>query len=240
MPSVFGGAEQITLNVSAKTWTGLRNITGPDGTTVTRSSTGSVSYQIANGQGTAVTAVDASTLVVTRRSYDPFGNPRGTKPGSWVAADENHGFLGQPTDPVTGLDLLGARDYDPVLGRFLSPDPVFEAGDPNQMGGYTYAGDNPASGSDPNGLMLAPMDGGGGGCDAKCVFVAARRYRDGVGTAVDLVQAVRWLLTPLDRGNGDGIHDAIELVGSMTVEQICEAGQLSGHSDEAELLIRRR
>ena len=54
-----------------------------------------------------------------------------------------------------------------MLGRFLSPDPVFEAGDPNQMGGYTYAGDNPASGSDPNGLMLAPVDGGGGGCDAK-------------------------------------------------------------------------
>ncbi|WP_329266893.1 tetratricopeptide repeat protein [Streptomyces sp. NBC_01451] len=72
------------------------------------------------------------------------------------------------------------------------------------------------------------------------MLVAARRYRDGVGTAVDLVQAVRWLLTPLDRGNGDGIHDAIELASSMTIEQIREAGQLSGHSDEAELLILRR
>lgn len=71
------------------------------------------------------------------------------------------------------------------------------------------------------------------------MLVAARRYRDGVGTAVDLVQAVRWLLTPLDRGNGDGIHDAIELASSMTIEQIREAGRLSGHSDEAELLIRR-
>ncbi|MFF4630145.1 ricin-type beta-trefoil lectin domain protein [Streptomyces griseorubiginosus] len=173
---LFGGAEQITLNVSAKTWTGLRNITGPDGTTVTRSSTGSVSYQVPNGQGTAVTAVDASTLAVTRRSFDPYGNPRGTKPGSWVSADENHGFLGRPTDPVTGLDLLGARDYDPVLGRFLTPDPVFETGDPNQMGGYTYAGDNPASGSDPSGLMLAPMDGGGGGCDAKCAAANDKAY----------------------------------------------------------------
>ncbi|MFI8073964.1 ricin-type beta-trefoil lectin domain protein [Streptomyces sp. NPDC086033] len=173
---LFGGAEQITLNVSAKTWTGLRNITGPDGTTVTRSSTGTVTYQVANGQGTAVTAVDASTLAVTRRSFDPYGNPRGTKPGAWVAADENHGFLGQPADPVTGLDLLGARNYDPVLGRFLSPDPVFETGDPNQMGGYTYAGDNPASGSDPSGLMLAMMDGGGGGCDAKCAAANDKAY----------------------------------------------------------------
>ncbi|MER7937019.1 MULTISPECIES: ricin-type beta-trefoil lectin domain protein [unclassified Streptomyces] len=173
---LFGGAEQITLNVSAKTWTGLRNITGPDGTTVTRSSTGSVTYQVANGQGTAITAVDASTLAVTRRFYDPYGNPRGTKPSSWVATDENRGFLGQPTDPTTGLDLLGARDYDPVTGRFLSADPVFEAGDPNQMGGYTYAGDNPASGSDPSGLMLAMDGGGGGGCDSKCAAANDKAY----------------------------------------------------------------
>ncbi|WUD76777.1 polymorphic toxin-type HINT domain-containing protein [Streptomyces sp. NBC_00510] len=166
---LFGGAEQITLNVTAKTWTGLRNVTGPDGTTVTRSSSGTVSYEVANGQGTAVTAIDASTLAVSRRSYDPWGNPRGTKPGSWVAPDENHGFLGQPADATTGLNLLGARNYDPLLGRFLTPDPVFEPGDPNQMGGYTYAGDNPASGADPSGLMLAAADGGGGGCDSKCM-----------------------------------------------------------------------
>lgn len=148
---LFGGTEQITLNVSAKTWTGLRKITGPDGTTVTRSSSGTVSYQVANGQGTALTAVNAATLAVTRRSFDPWGNPRGTKPTSWVAPDENHGFLGQPADPVTGLNLLGARNYDPVIGRFLTPDPIFQAGDPNQMGGYTYAADNPASSSDPTG-----------------------------------------------------------------------------------------
>ncbi|WP_123972563.1 tetratricopeptide repeat protein [Streptomyces sp. Ag109_O5-1] len=72
------------------------------------------------------------------------------------------------------------------------------------------------------------------------MLVAARRYRDGIGTPIDPVQAVRWFLTPLDRGNGDGIHDAIELASSMTVEQIREAGRLSGHVDEAELLLRGR
>ncbi|MEU2306504.1 polymorphic toxin-type HINT domain-containing protein [Streptomyces misionensis] len=151
---LFGGAELLTLDVSAKTCTGLRNYTSPDGTTVTRSSSGSITYQVANGQGTATTAVDASTLAVTRRYYDPYGNPRGTTPSSWVAPDENHGYLGKPTDNVSGLDLLGARNYDPTQGRFLTVDPVFEAGDPNQMGGYTYAGDNPATKSDPSGLFL--------------------------------------------------------------------------------------
>ncbi|MFF3609283.1 ricin-type beta-trefoil lectin domain protein [Streptomyces sp. NPDC002463] len=149
---LFGGTEQITQNVAGKTWTGLRNYAGPDGTRITRSSTGSLTYQVTNAQGTATTAIDATSLAVTRRSFDPYGNPRGTKPTSWVAPDENRGFLGRPTDTTTGLDLLGARNYDPTLGRFLTPDPLFEAGDPNQMGGYTYAGDNPATSSDANGL----------------------------------------------------------------------------------------
>jgi YD repeat-containing protein len=107
---LFGGAEQITLNVTAKTCTALRNYTGPDGTTITRSSNGTVTYQLANLQGTATTAINASTLAVTRRYYDPYGNPRGTKPATWVAPDENHGYLGQPTDYSSGLDLLGARN----------------------------------------------------------------------------------------------------------------------------------
>ncbi|MEV0975430.1 ricin-type beta-trefoil lectin domain protein [Streptomyces sp. NPDC049915] len=148
---LFGGAEQITLNVTAKTWTGLRHYEGPDGTTITRTSGGSVSYQIANAQGTSTTSVDASSLLATRRYYDPYGNARGPKPTSWVSPDENRGFLGQPMDQVTGLNLLGARHYDAATGRFLSPDPVFQAGDPNQMGGYTYSADNPASSSDPSG-----------------------------------------------------------------------------------------
>ncbi len=156
---LFGGTEQITLNVSAKTWTGLRYYHGPDGTTICRSSSGTVTYEVANAQGTATTAIDASTLAVTRRYYDPYGNTRGTKPTTWVSTDENHGYLGQPTDASTGLDLLGARNYDPAQGRFLTPDPLFEASDPNQMGGYTYAGDNPVSGSDPTGTILVNNDG---------------------------------------------------------------------------------
>ena len=154
---LFGGAEQITLNVPNNSSTALRNYSGPDGTTITRTSAGTVAYQIANTQGTAETDIDATKLTVTRRYYDPYGNPRGTQPTTWISTDENHGFLGQPTDTSSGLDLLGARNYDPTTGRFLSPDPVFEPGDPNQMGGYTYSGDNPTTGSDPTGLY---EDGG--------------------------------------------------------------------------------
>ncbi len=36
------------------------------------------------------------------------------------------------------------------------PDPAFRAGDQNRTGGYTYAADNPASGSDPTGFDGRP------------------------------------------------------------------------------------
>ncbi len=75
--------------------------------------------------------------------------------------------------------------------------------------------------------------------DARAMRVAGCRYRDGVGTAQDNVQAVRWFLTMLDRHNGDGVHDAIELARStaMTDAEIHTAGQLAGRPVEAQALI---
>ncbi|MEU3466005.1 tetratricopeptide repeat protein [Streptomyces sp. NPDC006733] len=72
---------------------------------------------------------------------------------------------------------------------------------------------------------------------APAMFSAARRYRDGVGCEVDPVQAVRWFLAMLDRGNGDGVHEAIKIAPLMTPDQILEAGRLSGRGSEAELLL---
>ncbi|MFF4599820.1 RHS repeat-associated core domain-containing protein [Amycolatopsis sp. NPDC001319] len=49
------------------------------------------------------------------------------------------------------MENLGAREYDPTSGWFVSADPVFEQADPNQMGGYDYAGNDPVTSSDPSG-----------------------------------------------------------------------------------------
>ncbi|MFI6486057.1 tetratricopeptide repeat protein [Streptomyces sp. NPDC050564] len=73
---------------------------------------------------------------------------------------------------------------------------------------------------------------------AGSMFAAGCWYRDGLGTTPDPVQAVRWFLAMLDSGNGDGIHEAIQLAKEgMTDEQIRTAGQLAGRSSEAENLI---
>ncbi|MFE1322682.1 polymorphic toxin-type HINT domain-containing protein [Kitasatospora phosalacinea] len=150
---LFGGTEQLTVDNVASTHpvTGQRYYRAPDGTTTVRSSNGTITYQPTGAQGTAQLQVDAATLAITRRAYDPYGNPRGATPSAWA---DNHGYLGKPQDATSGLDLLGARQYDPTIGRFLSPDPLFQAGDPNQMGGYAYSGDNPVTFSDPSGLSV--------------------------------------------------------------------------------------
>ncbi len=98
-----------------------------------------------------------STGTFTRRYYDPYGQPVGTAP-AWP---DNRAFVGQPADADTGYDLLGARQYNPATGAFLSLDPVFEAGDPLAMGGYAYAADDPATSADPSGQCPCLTDGNG-------------------------------------------------------------------------------
>jgi RHS repeat-associated protein len=150
--------EEIHLNTGTGAVSGLRYYTAsPDGVVLVRASTGTLSYELSDTRGTATSVVGASSLTVTRTYLDPYGNLRGAAAASWP---DQHGYLGKPVDPATGLSLLGARQYDPVTGRFLSVDPILEAGDHRQMNGYSYSGDDPVDTSDPTGLM--PI------CDGPC------------------------------------------------------------------------
>jgi RHS repeat-associated protein len=62
---------------------------------------------------------------------------------------------GTPTSAGGGYVYLRNRWYDPQTGRFLSQDPIGLAGGVNL---YAYAGNNPASYSDPFGLCKDPSD----------------------------------------------------------------------------------
>ncbi|MCX2183748.1 Rhs family-like protein [Streptomyces sp. SKN60] len=111
------------------------------------------SYLMGDQNGTATTAVDASTSAITRRKFTPFGEARGTVPSLWPG---KKGFVGGEVDETTGLVHLGAREYDPALGRFLSVDPVVDYNEPKQMNPYAYANNSPVTYADPSGLSIAP------------------------------------------------------------------------------------
>lgn len=114
------------------------------------STVGTVKFLLADHHGTAEVAVDSYTQELTRRRFDPFGNPRGEE----VPWSGERGFVGGTLDASTGLTHLGAREYDPRTGRFVSVDPIIDPGDPQQMHGYAYANNSPATFSDPDGLRF--------------------------------------------------------------------------------------
>ena len=129
------------------------------GTTIASRGSGAqnLSWLFDDHQGTQQLALNAYTQQVTARRQTPYGEARGTSP-LWP---NNKGFVGGDVDP-TGLTHLGARDYDPVLGRFISVDSVQDMADPQQWNDYSYANNNPITLSDPAGTD--PCPGGGGGC----------------------------------------------------------------------------
>ncbi|MFF5505894.1 polymorphic toxin-type HINT domain-containing protein [Streptomyces roseolus] len=127
-------------------------------TTTNQSATGhTLNVLLTDHLGTAHTTVEAGgTQPVTRRAFKPYGEPRGPKPANWP---NKRTYLGVGVDDtLSGLTHIGAREYDPTTGRFLSADPLIDITDPLQMNGYTYANGSPITKSDPTGL--APDDCG--------------------------------------------------------------------------------
>jgi RHS repeat-associated protein len=81
-----------------------------------------------------------------RQRYLPFGRVRGA-----ASLPTEYGFTGQRLDP-SGLMDYNARQYDPVLGRFTSPDTIIpDAADPQSFNRYSYVNNNPVNFTDPTG-----------------------------------------------------------------------------------------
>ena len=90
----------------------------------------------------------ADGSVAQRVDYDEFGN---------VIADSNSGFqpfgfAGGLYDADTGLVRFGARDYDPVVGRWTSKDPILFGG--GQANLYVYVGSDSVNLQDVSGTNV--------------------------------------------------------------------------------------
>jgi RHS repeat-associated protein len=121
-----------------------------DGAQVASWSTGgNLTLTFGDVQGSAhvsVTTNAANEVVPTVNAYTPYGAQRA---GTNVTGER--GWLNQVAD-ATGLTYLNARYYDPLLGRFLSPDPLMNPGDPRTLDPYRYADNNPVVYTDATGL----------------------------------------------------------------------------------------
>ncbi|MBB5867706.1 RHS repeat-associated protein [Allocatelliglobosispora scoriae] len=138
--------------------TGTRYYTFDGKAIASRSSaTGVLTWLVGDHQGTAELSIDAATQAVTLRRQTPYGQSRGPA----VTWPNGKGFVNGDREP-TGLVHIGAREYDPLDGRFLSVDPLLDVNRPMSMQGYVYADGNPVTLADPSGKD--PCVNGGGGC----------------------------------------------------------------------------
>jgi len=85
-------------------------------------------------------------------SYAPFGSRSGDTQGN------DRGFTDHEHLAESGLIHMNGRVYDPVIGRFLSPDPVIQSPYSSQnYNRYSYVLNNPLSLVDPSGYYCVGL-----------------------------------------------------------------------------------
>jgi RHS repeat-associated protein len=112
-----------------------------------------VEYVHTDALGSVVAVTDANRNIVERREYEPYGY-------QLIPTLQNGpGYTGHVQDASTGLTYMQQRYYDPLLGRFLSVDPVtmHDNGDPRLFNRYAYAGNNPYTFVDPDGRIFGVL-----------------------------------------------------------------------------------
>ena len=101
---------------------------------------------------------DVNGILVQELSYDAWGRRR--NPETWAyytdildaGALDAHGFTGHEHIDLFEVVNMDGRMYDPVIGRFLSPDPIIQSPDFSQsLNRYAYCLNNPLSLVDPSG-----------------------------------------------------------------------------------------
>lgn len=132
--------------------------------------------------GSIAVITNQAGAVVERLAYEAFGERRNTDGSSEnraspiVGVSTDRGFTSHEHLDEMMLIHMNGRIYDPVLARFMTPDPFVQAPENLQSyNRYSYGFNNPLSGVDPSGYSFlddlfeigdAFMEGGG-------VFVVA-------------------------------------------------------------------
>ncbi len=125
--------------------------------------------------GSPVAHTGPTGTLLNRTRYEPYGYvAAGTKPGP---ATSLMGYTGHVQDAETELVYMQQRYYDPIVGRFLSVDPIVtDANTGKGFGLYTYVDNNPYAKIDPDGREPAE-------CSEACVRMRGTSDARALGTS---------------------------------------------------------
>ena len=103
--------------------------------------------------GSITALIDESDYTYIAR-YDAWGNREIVMP-FWFDLTFDRGYTGHEHLEMLGLINMNGRMYDPLLGRFLSPDPYVQSPtNPQNYNRYSYCLNNPLKYTDPSGESI--------------------------------------------------------------------------------------
>ena len=174
----YAGPFRVTVAGGVVTGTESVQYALPGGATVTQEAGQQAVLEIPGADGSAlvqvpVPALGGGTAAIARvaERFGPYGEPlaaiatdtaTSTPAYSWRAAQRRETLAG-----TSSITLLPARAYAPLLGEFLSPDPVLDGAN----NAYAYTNGDPVNSSDPSGgetedstttLLLSAASAAGG------------------------------------------------------------------------------
>jgi RHS repeat-associated protein len=103
-------------------------------------------WYVLDGRGNVVALTDTSGNVVNRYAYELWGAPTSIS----ETVPQQLRYAGYWYDQELGWYWVRVRSYDPVLKRWLQPDPSGIDG----VRTYVYVGDNPIDSTDPTGYAV--------------------------------------------------------------------------------------
>lgn len=110
------------------------------------------SFYLSDALGSTRALTNNQGAVTDSYSYDAFGqllSSTGTTLNSFL-------YTGEQKDAASGFYYLRSRNYDPVIGRFLTADPYQGTPqEPLSLHKYVYVQNNPVNMTDPTGLYGA-------------------------------------------------------------------------------------
>ena len=202
----FGAVQQMTLNTTSadvrhdKHFGGLltqrdeggtsvltRTIPAPGLVATRHGPNGTWTFAFDEGRGTRF-VTDQSGAFVQDMDYQAYGETTCTPPafcptpGTKNYTSEQ--WNGGDALSALGVSQLGARIYDPVIGRFLSRDPLIIPRTAATTNPYAFAMNDPVNRSDPSGLDPKDPESPPKKCE-NCVSVNI-----GFGWLVDYINAI--------------------------------------------------
>lgn len=136
----------------------LRKIPGPHGLVATRhGAAGPWTFTFGEHRGNRF-FTDQAGAFVQDVDYQAYGkaSSTGAEPGTTHHSSEQWNF--GDALAAFGISQLGARLYDPVIGRFLSRDPLLILDTATRSNPYAFASNDPVNSADPSGLHEDPRD----------------------------------------------------------------------------------